>query len=159
MRYQGQGHELAVDVPWEPLGLGSNEDLQARFDATIRDEFGRNVGGIAAGEVVSRSLSVYGPRYPDDAGQNLLSPSATADARHGQTRRFRKVFDPRQSGFKSVLVAERLSLPPNETFAGPAIIVERQTSIVVSEEFDARVLETYDMELRRRAPATAGEDA
>ena len=159
MRYQGQGHELAVDVPWEPLGPGSREDLQARFDATYRDAFGRNVGGIAAGEVVSWSLSVSGPRYPDDAWRNLLPPSATADARHGQTRRFRKVFDPRQSDFKSVLVVERSSLAPNETVAGPAIIVERQTSIVVSEEFDARVLETYDMELRRRAPATAGEDA
>ena len=67
---------------------------------------------------------------------------------------------PGMSGFKPVRVAERSSLAPNETVAGPAIIVERQTSVVVSEEFDARVLETTnDIELRRRAPAAAEEHA
>ena len=155
MRYKGQGHELAVDVPWEPLGPGSSEDLQARFDATYREAFGRNVGGIAAGEVVSWSLSVSGPRYPEDAGRDLLPPLAEAGARLDHVRQFRQVFNFRQSDFKPVLVAERSSLVPNETVAGPAIIVERQTSIVVSEEFDARVLKTNDIELRRRAPSAA----
>ena len=157
MRYKGQGHELAVDVPWEPLGPGSSEDLQARFDATYREAFGRNVGGIAPGEVVAWSLSVSGPRNPDEERQDPLHPSAAAEASHDQQRQFRQVFNSRHGDFRPVLVAERSSLGPNETVAGPAIIVERQTSIVVSEEFDARVLETYDLELRRRVlPAAEG---
>ena len=158
MRYKGQGHELAVDVPWKPLGPESSEDLQARFEAKYRESFGRNVGGIAAGEVVSWSLSVSGPRYPATSMQDQLFLPPANSAIHGKLQKKRPLFDARQSGFKPVPVADRAFLVPGETVAGPAIIVERQTSIVVSEEFDARVLATNDIEIRRRAAAAVGKD-
>ncbi len=149
---------MAVDVPWKPLGPKSSEDLQARFDATYREAFGRNVGGIASGEVVSWSLSVSGPRYPDTSRQNQLFPPSAKGAFQDRERKHRPVFDARQSGFKPVPVADRSSLGPGVTVAGPAIIVEPQTSVVVSEEFDAQVLATNDIELRLRAPADVGKD-
>ena len=43
----------------------------------------------------------------------------------------------------------RSGLGKNDTVPGPAIIVENETSIVVSSDFTARVLQGGDIELTR----------
>ena len=155
MRYRGQGHELAVEVPWEPLGPESGTALQARFDAAYLKAFGRNVGGIAPGEVVTWSLAVSGHRYPDAAIDRGSPPAASTGNGHAGLR---PVYDGQLGDFRSVKVIGRAHLDKNAVLDGPAIIVERQTSVVVAAGFEARLLATGDIELRRMMPETRGED-
>ena len=61
MRYRGQGHEIAVNIPMETLDNDTAGMMQNIFDAEYKKVFGRNVGGIASGEVVSWSISVSSP--------------------------------------------------------------------------------------------------
>ena len=46
MRYQGQGHEIAVEVPSGEVGAEGAERLQALFDAEYRAVFGRDIGTV-----------------------------------------------------------------------------------------------------------------
>ncbi len=143
MRYRGQGHEIAVSVPAEPLDDSAPETLQRLFDREYRKAFGRNVGGIAPGEVVSWSVEVSGPAYPD-----LPGTVRTA----GESPRGRRVaFDSADQREVECAVVPRADLKAGETVAGPAILVEEETSIVVSSRFVARRIEGGDVELVRKA--------
>ena len=141
MRYRGQGHEIAVRVPMHALGPDASESLQERFDQAYRSAFGRNVGGISPGEVVTWSVEVSGPPHPD------LPPREHAGAVIAHATR--RVFDSSSETEKPFTVVARSGLGKNDTVPGPAIIVENETSIVVSSDFTARVLQGGDMELTR----------
>ncbi|RUW04630.1 hypothetical protein EOA60_37080, partial [Mesorhizobium sp. M1A.F.Ca.IN.020.06.1.1] len=49
----------------------------------------------------------------------------------------REVFDPVSGAPRSYGIVERDSLRPGDRIAGPAVIVERETSTVVTTSFDA----------------------
>ena len=67
-----------------------------------------------------------------------------------QPARFRSVFDPETGEFIDVAIHERGDLKPGAVIPGPAVIVEDETSTVVTRLFDAR-LDTFGyIELRRR---------
>ena len=141
MRYRGQGHEIAVRVPMNALGPDASETLQERFDQAYWNAFGRNVGGISPGEVVTWSVEVTGPPHPD-----LLPREQTGAARTHATR---TAFDSSTESEIPFAVFARSALSTGEVVPGPAIIVEDETSIVVSSHFTARVLVSGDMELTR----------
>jgi N-methylhydantoinase A len=56
-----------------------------------------------------------------------------------QPARSRPVFDPEAGEFIDVPIHERRDLAPGAVIPGPAVIVEDETSTVVSRLFDARI--------------------
>jgi N-methylhydantoinase A len=62
------------------------------------------------------------------------------------------VFDPDGADFVEVAIHERAALSAGAVIPGPAIIVEDETSTVVSRAFDARIDRFGYIELTRRAP-------
>ncbi len=150
MRYQGQGHEIAVDVPMEPLDETAPQRLQELFDRRYRAVFGRDIGTIARGEIVSWSLVVSSAPHADRTPglEPARSPSAV-----GQ----REVFDIPQQAAIPFVTARRDDLGAFARLAGPAVIVEDETSIVVSSGFDAVVLAGGDVELTRKPREVPGE--
>jgi N-methylhydantoinase A len=68
-----------------------------------------------------------------------------------QPARQRPVFDPGSGEFVSVAIYDRASLSPGARIAGPAIIVEDETSTVVTRLFDAAIDAFGYIELTRRA--------
>ena len=72
MRYSGQGHEIPVEVPWRPFDKNSGALLQKRFDDAYRHAFGRNVGEIAQGEIVSWSIRFRLHAKPTSRGPRLM---------------------------------------------------------------------------------------
>jgi hypothetical protein len=65
--------------------------------------------------------------------------------------RFRPVFDPEVGEFIDVAVHECGALKPGASLRGPAVIVEDETSTVVTRLFDARLDPFGYIELTRRA--------
>jgi N-methylhydantoinase A len=56
-----------------------------------------------------------------------------------QPARSRPVFDPETGEFIEVAIHERRSLRPGALIPGPAIIVEDETSTVITRIFDAQI--------------------
>jgi N-methylhydantoinase A len=63
----------------------------------------------------------------------------------------RPVFDPETGEFVEVAIHERSKLRPGAVIRGPAVVVEDETSTVVSRLFDARIDAFGYIELTRRS--------
>jgi N-methylhydantoinase A len=75
---------------------------------------------------------------------------ATPERYAPQPARTRPVFDAESGEFIEVAIHERRKLRPGAFIPGPAIIVEDETSTVVSRLFDARIDAFGYIELTRR---------
>ena len=129
MRYRGQGYEVNVPFRGPPYGPGSGEALDAAFAGAYREHYGRDNPGAAA-EIVSwrlevRSGTLKAPRAPAaDAGAGAAAPQDGLAPAHRPVR-----FDDRTV---DTPVYRRERLTPEERHAGPALVVERQTTTVVT---------------------------
>ena len=126
MRYRGQGYEVNVPFRGPPYGAGSGEALDAAFAGAYREHYGRDNPGAA--EIVSwrlevRSGTLKAPRAPAAAAGAVAAGNGTASA-HRPVR-----FDDRTV---DTPVYRRERLAPEERHAGPALVVERQTTTVVT---------------------------
>ncbi len=142
MRYHGQGHEIPVALPEGPLEEGAAERMQALFDAEYRRVFGRSISDIAAGEIVTLSVAVSTDPHPD------LGPCASGRKEDIPASR-REVFDSASQSEQMFAIVPRHGLGAVGPVSGPVIVTENETSIVVSSQFDARMLDSGDVELRR----------
>ena len=144
MRYRGQGHEIAVPVPARLYHAEDAAELLAAFEAAYRRLYSRVIPGVEV-EVLSWVVLLSGPApHQDDAAPALPAPSHPAPARR------RAVFDPDSADFIDVAIHERNALSPGAIIPGPAIIVEDETSTVISRLFDARIDAWGYIELTRR---------
>jgi N-methylhydantoinase A len=145
MRYRGQGHEIAVPVPARAYRQEDAAELLAAFEAAYRRLYSRVIPGVEV-EVLSWVLLLSGP-VPADDGTALPEPPRSSPA----PARRRAVFDPDGADFVEVAIHERATLAPGAVIPGPAVIVEDETSTVVSRHFDARIEAYGYIELTRRA--------
>jgi N-methylhydantoinase A len=132
MRYRGQGHEIAVELPVRALRAGDEAPLREAFEAEYRRLFERHIPSAVI-EVMGWTVFV-GTRAAPPA------PLPAADRKAGpRPIGTRAVFDGRSARRADVLLYARTDFAPGATVAGPAIIVEEGTSTFVSEAFDARL--------------------
>jgi N-methylhydantoinase A len=144
MRYRGQGHEIAVPVPARRYQAGDAGELLAAFEAAYRALYSRVIPGVEV-EILSWVLLLSGP-VPHDEDAALAPPPVS----HPAPARRRAVFDPDSAEFIEVAIYDRASLAPGAIIPGPAIIVEDETSTVISRLFDARIDAYGYIELVRR---------
>ena len=149
MRYVGQGHEIEVPLEARPLELADRERLQEAFECEYRAQFGRTIPGLQA-EALSWVLSVSTRADPPPA----VAPSATFPAPSPDRRR--PVFDPVSGAFLDTPVYRRNDLRPGVRLAGPALIVEDETTTVVAPGFDATVNAVGYLVLTRVRAGAAG---
>ncbi|HEY5797422.1 MAG TPA: hydantoinase/oxoprolinase family protein [Bosea sp. (in: a-proteobacteria)] len=133
MRYAGQGWEIPVALPERAFGAQDAAWFRDAFRDNYARFFGRPIDGLDGLdiEIVTLSVKVQDER-PAPAPQKLVldgEPQAANTAR--------KVFDPVSDAFLSTAIFERSTLKPGARVTGPAIIVESETSTVVTSSFDA----------------------
>ena len=167
MRYVGQGHEIVVPLPVRPLAAGDRETLAKAFDAEYARLYGRTIPGQER-EILSWTLTVTArkpslpptprplppseeggasPRPEPEAGGPDIATGTGAGAGAGRmgdasaTARppNRRLFDPVLADYSAAAVHRRERLAPEDTLAGPAVIVEDQTTTVVPDGFRATV--------------------
>ncbi|MYD75113.1 MAG: hydantoinase/oxoprolinase family protein [Gammaproteobacteria bacterium] len=132
MRYAGQGWEIPVPMADRAFSAEDRDRIAADFRDTYADFFGRAIDGAEI-ELVTWSVKVQDIR---PAGATL---SLDTRGRPVRIRDSRTVFDPDEGIERRVGVVERGALSCGDRVTGPAIIVETETSTVVTSAFDAVV--------------------
>ena len=133
MRYAGQGHEIAASLPVRDFRKDDGAILHRIFEDAYAHLYGRIIPGLDV-EVLSWTLIVSAP---------AVDWEIVADVAAGETslkpRRHRRIFDPVKQGLVEAPEYRRRDLTPGMTVAGPALIIEEQTTTVVSSSFNAAV--------------------
>ena len=144
MRYRGQGHEIAVPLPARIYREDDAAMLRTAFEEAYRRLYSRVIPGVEV-EILSWVLLLSAPAPAETAAAASAPASYSPDP-----ARIRPVFDPEAGEFTQVAIHERRSLGPGALIPGPAVIVEDETSTVVSRQFDARIDAFGYIELTRR---------
>jgi N-methylhydantoinase A len=145
MRYRGQGHEIAVTLPTRTYTAADAATLRAAFEDAYRRLYSRIIPGVEV-EILSwvLLLSAPPPAEPPTAAPSPVPYIAEPPRR-------RPVFDPEAGEFVSVAIHDRDALHPGAQIPGPAIIVEDETSTVITRLFTAEIDPFGYIELNRRA--------
>jgi len=125
MRYAGQGWEIPVRLEGGPFDHLGGELLANRFEKAYEEFFGRAIAGLAI-EAIGWSVRVA-TRRP------TVERVARLDAiREVAIQRTRAIHDAGTDTVVEAAVVERDALSPGDRVAGPAVIVEPQTTTWVS---------------------------
>ena len=134
MRHVGQGHEIQVALPDPALPDDAfREQLRAAFAAGYEALYGR---GLLAGtdvEVITWRVRAAGPRAPFEptfAAEPSASPSAPLS---------RRAWFDEAGGFVDTPVLSHYALAPGTEVRGPAIVEQRESTIVVGPSATASI--------------------
>lgn len=132
MRYLGQGYEIAVSVPVMRLTMQHATELRCAFDSAYEDLYGRTIPNLDV-EVLSWTLTLSAPNTrqlskPSPIVESEAIPTATST-----------VFDPVEQRTLETAHYRRDALRPGHKMRGPALIIEDQTTTVVTAGFNAHV--------------------
>jgi len=145
MRYRGQGHEIAVPLPTRPYRDEDASILRNAFEQAYRRLYSRVIPGVEV-EVLSWVLLLSAP-VPAETAAAMPVPVSYSP----EPARVRPVFDPETGEFVEVAIHERRNLRPGAFIPGPAVIVEDETSTVVTRLFEAGIDAFGYIELGRRS--------
>ena len=130
MRYQGQGWEIVVMLPNRAFISDDQREIRRLFEEEYICLFGRALDGLDI-EIMNWSVQVRSP---------LESVAAVDPVNHesdGDSRESRQVFDAREQAFVDAKIYQRERLQAGERIPGPAVIVERETSTIVTSRYQA----------------------
>jgi N-methylhydantoinase A len=133
MRYVGQGHEIAVPVPARVLGAADLAALRAAFEAEYSRLYSRVVPGMTV------ELLTWAVRVAATVDSHVETPQATSSGGHPPPAGERRLFDPGSGETITAPVWERIALYPGAKVPGPAVIVEDETTTIVTNLFDAEI--------------------
>ena len=142
MRYVGQGHEIAVPLPAQKLTDGDAAAIRAAYDAEYTKFYNRPVPGSDI-EVMSYAVTIATVAHAPH--EVLPAPEHHRPTIMGT----RKVLDTTTGVVSDWSIYEREALEPGACFAGPAIVVEAETSTLVGFGWIGRITAEGYIDLRR----------
>ena len=134
MRYAGQGYELTVTIPEDPVGSAIVPALRAAFEQAYAQRYGY-ADVKAAVELVTVGVTAIGAgpevRLPEHrSGTRLPEEARKAD---------RPVYFPERGGYAPCPTYERSRLPVGGRIAGPAVVEEPESTTVLPPGATAEV--------------------
>ncbi len=136
LRYRGQGYELTVPIQSLPNSVEDRTRLREAFDALHEERFGHRASDADVELVAMRVAAIGVVQRPIIRG---VAPRANL----GPGSRRLVVFS--DTGMIETPIYSRHRLGPNVEIAGPAIIAQYDTTIVVEPGFTARVDSTMNV--------------
>jgi N-methylhydantoinase A len=134
MRYVGQGHEVTVELAGRPLGPDDADRLTALYRKEYRRLYNREGPDVPL-EAVTWRLEVAAPR-----------PEIRLDGEEGDPRcpdeaqkYTREIYLPEEGDFRAVPVYDRYRLDPGAVFEGPAVVEERESTVILGPEGRAEI--------------------
>jgi N-methylhydantoinase A len=124
--YRRQGYEIRLPLPSGALGPESVPVIRRTFEETYRAIYGHILPALPL-DVINWRVVVQGPRP-------VLRMAEAARPRDGQRpalKRHRPAYMPEYDGFVDVGVYDRYRLAPGDRLSGPAIIEERESTVVI----------------------------
>ncbi len=125
MRLAGQAHQIDVPVPLGKLTAESASTIRKAFDDTYHRLFKRAAPGVPV-EALNWRLSVAGPR----PGLRALHVGGSGDP-SAAIKGHRPIYLPERGDFANVPVYDRYRLAPGARFSGPAVVEERESTVVI----------------------------
>lgn len=132
MRYAGQGWDIPVALAANRFDAESAVKLVELFEADYARFFGRAIEGLDI-EIVSWSVKASSPLPP------VARVAAIGEGSVVTPDKTRRLFEAAQGAFLDAGIHERDDLSPGDVVKGPAIVVERETSTMLTAAFKAIV--------------------
>ena len=126
MRYRGQGYEIEIVVPEDLRGAAALAELAVLFARAYEKVF--SVSYLTEPlEIVNWKLEASGP-VPEMSGRYGFADgnAVTSEARKGS----RRAYFP-EGGYRECAVFDRYALGEGDTIEGPALVEEREATVVV----------------------------
>ncbi|MFN8486338.1 MAG: hydantoinase/oxoprolinase family protein [Caldilineaceae bacterium] len=140
MRYVGQGYAIRVPLPAGMLAASHVPALLAAFEKVYRALYER-LGPPVPVEVLNWRVVSSGPQ-PDLRLQITAKGNEEGNtARKGE----RLAYFPEAGGFVNTPIYDRYQLAPGATFTGPAIVEERESTVIVGPEAQWRIDEQWNL--------------
>jgi N-methylhydantoinase A/oxoprolinase/acetone carboxylase beta subunit len=133
LRHKGQGYELTVEVPEDLFRRGSLEALTTFFYERYQDKYGHAHTNLPV-ELITCRVSIAGP----PPGVPARAAGAHADgaaARKGT----RPVYFPEAGAYVETPVFDRYRLSVGAALDGPAVVEERECTIIAGPSAAVRV--------------------
>jgi N-methylhydantoinase A len=127
MRYAGQGFEISVVLPAGPYGPGQLEDFRRAFEKEYQGIYQRLCPEISI-EGVNWRLVATGPSPQIGAGTWWSKGGSLGEALKGK----RRIYLPGPGRYEEAPVYDRYRLPVGVKFDGPAVVEERESTLVLN---------------------------
>ena len=134
MRYRGQGHELAVEIPARVYESGDGAELMEIFEVQYQKNYGRRIPNLSV-EALTWTLMLSA----EDGETRTLAAAPEPAPSKAPVLRMTRVFDGEVGDFVTASVIGRDASLPGACFDGPALIVEDQTTIWAPSSFEGRI--------------------
>lgn len=132
MRYAGQGFEVNIPIPDRALTGEDRNALSRTFHEVYREKYGRMVDGVPV-ESVNWRLLAHGPRPSIQIKRE--AQGHLGDPAKGE----REAYFGDQGRLVPCKVYDRYKLQPRMRLAGPALVEERECTIVIGPDCLAEV--------------------
>ena len=144
MRYAGQGHNVSVTLPWRKIDAAAGPALMKVFEQRYRQFYGHLVPGAVAQvftwRLTGRSL-VKSHRFSWGDGRVAANPVM---------RGKRAIYLPLKRKFAPVPVYDRYSLKAGMKLAGPVILEERESTLVIPVAARVSILPDFTVSVEIR---------
>ena len=135
MRYVGQGHEIQVRLPDGKLNAEDGATIRSTFREVYRNLYERD-GPPVEVEIMNWRVVAEGPR--PTIHLDIRADSHPSDHQHAIKGR-RAAYFPETDGFVETPVYDRYQLLPGMIFSGPAIVEERESTVIVGPGADCQI--------------------
>jgi N-methylhydantoinase A len=146
MRYAGQGWEIPVALPNRRFTAADGSLLQDLFRKAYAGFFGRAIDGLDGLEILIITWSVKMQDRCAPPTRQILR----RDGKLMSADSTRKVFDPVRGTVVDYAVHDRMQLHGGARVLGPALIIEHETTTVVTSTFDAVIQDDGSILLARK---------
>lgn len=144
MRYVGQTYEIQVPLPNGDLNAQSIERIVKNFKSRYQELYTESHMDVPL-EVLSWRVVVRGP-----APEISLSAAGEEVARYVSPKNERQVYFGEYSSYQPTPVYDRTELLPGVLIHGPAIIEERESTVVVTPGFNVTVDRFLNLIIEKR---------
>ncbi len=134
MRYVGQGHEVTVELPDGFLGPDDAAPLTNRYRKEYERLYGREGPDVPL-ETITWRLEVSSSRPEIRLDREESTTGEPGEAIKGD----REIYLPEEGDFATVPVYDRYRLGFGAAFDGPAVLEERESTVVLGPDSQAEI--------------------
>jgi N-methylhydantoinase A len=144
MRYAGQGWEIVITLPNREFVVDDDKEIRRLFENEYIRLFGRALDGLDI-EIMNWSVQASSPLAEVEPVASLTQSLAV------EPGSIRRIFDAKQQTMVEAGVYDRDALLVGNHVSGPAIIVESETTTIVTSAFEAIMQSDRCLLLQRKS--------
>ena len=134
MRYRKQGYDVRVPVPNGLFNARSGGEIKRRFEAVFERLYGHVIPSTPI-DVLSWRVIALGPKPVLTLPKGEVLRGERGEAQKGH----RSIYLPGPRAFTDVAVYDRYRLATGTRLEGPAVVEERESTVVINGPGDIRV--------------------